>query len=221
MSIGFGEGRPNSAPAELDRGEGRRIIPFVELAALELPAGYDPRTQRVVGEYAAALDLQYAQLRREVGGKGRRELEWQPRPGVNTTGMLLAHLAVAECWWFCVIAADRAGQTDNDEQILNVLGIRPDDDGLPIAADGVHPPSLSGWTWPDYDALLTRSRNATHHVLRSWTDVDLNRTHATSRREVQRNWILYHVLEHCSAHIGQILLLRHLMQLEGMWSTKA
>lgn len=189
----------------------------MEKRILDLPRGFDLQTQRVVGQYVAALDDQLRLLRQEVGTAGVRELEWQPRGGVNTVGMLLAHLAVAECWWFCVVAMDRALESDPYAHVSEILGMRMEDDGLPLAPDGLHPQSLSGREWPDYDRVLGLARRATHDVVASWLDEDLTRTHRTTKRELSRDWILYHVLEHCSGHFGQIKLLRHLMRAEGLW----
>jgi uncharacterized damage-inducible protein DinB len=174
-----------------------------------LPAvdGYDPKSQRAVAFLAAALDDQLRRLKESVAGLSIEALEWQEAPGRNTVGMLLAHLAVAEAWW---IQAGAKGIGDREEisGILRaVIGIRAQDDGMPLAPDGSHPQALRGRALGDYLALLDRARVASHVVLRGWQDTELEDEVELRERTVTKGWILYHVLEHTVAHYGQILLL--------------
>ena len=169
--------------------------------------GYDPETQRTVAFLAASLDDQLRRLKEAVDGLEVDALEWQEAPGRNTVGMLLAHLAVAEAWWLQA-GAQGIGDREQISGILRaIIGIEAQDDGMPLAADGTHPEVLAGRTLRDYLSLLERARTATHVVLRTWRDEDLDREIALRNRSVTRGWILYHVLEHTVAHIGQILLL--------------
>jgi uncharacterized damage-inducible protein DinB len=130
--------------------------------------------------------------------------------------MLLAHMAVAECAWLNVIAADLPVEVEGEARIHHILGIHMNDDGLPLAADGMHPEGLAGWRLDAYLDLLARARAATHERVRLWQDAELTATHSTSKRVVSRHWILYHVLEHFAAHFGQILMLKHMMRSEGV-----
>jgi len=58
-----------------------------------------------------------------------RHLEWQPQKGVNTVGMLLAHLAVVDLWWLH-LAPRQTPEADGDRMFKQVLGIGGDDDGF-------------------------------------------------------------------------------------------
>ena len=60
---------------------------------LSVPRGYDPTSQAIVGLMAASLDDESRRLREIVSGLEVEHLEWQERPGRNTIGILMAHLA--------------------------------------------------------------------------------------------------------------------------------
>ena len=183
---------------------------------LSPPEGYDPASQFSVAHFAAQLTDQLGRLKEVSGGLSVAQLEWQPRPGVNTIGMRLAHIAVAECWWLGVLPHGISPEPEVEKRFVDALGIGMDDDGLPLAADGVHPNTLRGKTLGDYHDLLDRARAAAHLTVRAWTDGELSLEHETLRQPVTRRWILYYVMQHTAAHLGQILLLKHLAATAGI-----
>lgn len=167
---------------------------------------YDMATQRLLGLWAAQLDDQLDILEHVVAGLTPAELEWQPRPGVNTIGMLLAHLAIVEVSWLQWVAI---GCGDHgEEEIRQTLGIGMSDDGMPLAADGGHPAVLQGKNREEYLALLHTARRATHERLLSWRDDELEEKVSIRGNTVSLAWIVYHVLEHFACHLGQIRVLR-------------
>ena len=175
-----------------------------------VPEGYDAGTQARIVYMAGQLDDQLRRLKESVAGLDRDALEWHVAPGRNTIGMLLAHIAVAETWW---IQAGARGIRELDEVnriVKAVIGIRADEDGLPLPEGAGHPEALGGWSLDDYLALLDKARLATHVTLRGWTDAELDEPFQLKDRLVTKGWILYHVLEHMVAHYGQILLLQRL-----------
>lgn len=176
---------------------------------LTIPEGYDPIAQPRVASFAAQLDDELARLKKDVEGLEPRHLQWQPHPGVNTIGMLLAHLAIVDVWWMR-LAPHETPQEQHDVVMREIIGIGKDDDGIPIAADGGHPQTLSAWTLGDYFRALDAARAATHQELRRWSDADLATTFHWPDRVITREWTVYHVLEHFAGHHGQILLLKHL-----------
>jgi len=184
-------------------------------------AGYQPSTQKIVSLFAAQFDDQLALLRQTVEKLTVTQLEWQPHPGINTVGMLLAHLAVVEVYWLTVAARQISVEPEGDEVILRTIGIRGDDDGLPLKPDGKHPATLAGKTAADYLAMLDKARAAVHAELRTWDDAKLEQTFKGRTREITFMWTLYHVLEHFAGHFGQILLLKHLMRDAGVLSSPA
>jgi hypothetical protein len=182
---------------------------------LPIPDGYDSQTQRIVGGFAWQLDDQLSRLKESVAGMTTESLQWQLRPGMNTVGMLLAHLAVVEIFWLLVVPRGLPFE-NSDEVIKPIIGISGYDDGLPLKEDGLHPQALAGKTLDDYLRMLEDTRAATHAELQRWTDDELDHTHAMQEHTFSRGWILYHVLEHLCAHYGQILLLNHMMRDKGI-----
>jgi len=67
---------------------------------LPTPPGYETSAGMArIGWLAAQLDDQLRLLGRRLEGAGVELLEWQPQPGANTIGMLLAHNAITEAYW--------------------------------------------------------------------------------------------------------------------------
>lgn len=179
---------------------------------LTWPAGFDARTQARVGAFVAQLDDQLARLAEEVAALSPQQLGWQLAPGFNTIGALVAHLAIAEAWWLEVVwtglpVAEAAAR------IRDVTGLHPRDDGVPRPDDAGPPEALAGRDAAGLLGALRRARAATRERLRTVGDERLAEIVAFERRggrrEHSREWILYHVLEHFAAHLGQIGLLRH------------
>ena len=182
---------------------------------LSVPAGYDAVSNPRMASFAAQLEDQLTRLKKDVEGLDVRQLEWQPQKGVNTIGMLLAHLAVVDLWWLH-LAPRQIPEADGDRIFKEVTGIGGDDDGLPLAANGAHPASLAGKTFADYWGMIERARAVAHADLRQWHDTELKDTYPMRDRVISREWTVYHVLEHFCGHYGQILLLKHMMREAGV-----
>ena len=182
---------------------------------LPLDDRYDPATQRLLQYQAAQLDDQLRDLRETVGGLEVKHLEWQAEPGRNTIGMLLAHIAVAEVFWTQIAVAGLHGAPAGDDRMKAVIGITKDEDGMPLPPDGKHPATLSGMRLQDYLAMLDDARKATHATLTSWRDWDLEKSFEVGEHLVTRAWTVYHILEHLTAHLGQIRLLKREMKDAG------
>jgi uncharacterized damage-inducible protein DinB len=170
------------------------------------PRGY---RSREAGLFVAQLDEQSGRLKSDLRGASARELAWQSAPGMNTMGMLLAHIAIVEVFWVQIGPLRRA-RTSTE----TVLGMNSDDDGIPLEKGGAPPHGLAGKTRADYVRLLDKARAYTKRALRDLRDADMERMVERTRRDGTREtlnmrWIVYHVLEHLAGHYGQILLLRH------------
>ena len=189
---------------------------------LPTPDGYDLSTQRMVSMFAGQLDDQLRLLKEAVADLRTVHLEWQPQPGFNTVGMLLAHLAVVEVFWINVATASIPLEPDGDNLILKTIGIRMDDDGLPQKPDSHHASTLCGKTLEEYLKMLDLARRSIHATMRTWHDADLESTYFRPDRDmtITRSWTVYHVLEHFAAHFGQILLLKHMMRDAGVLEKK-
>ena len=182
---------------------------------LAVPPGYDPDSQAVVGLMAASFDDQSRRLRETVAGLGAEHLEWQERPGRNTIGMLMAHLAGTEIGWLYIGCAGLSYEDDSQRVMEEHLGAASSA-GMPLAEDGVHPENLKGWDVEGYFDLLARSRTATHELLKSWDDASLDKTFGGGGMTFSHRWVLYHLLEHFAAHFGQIRGLLHFMRDHGV-----
>jgi uncharacterized damage-inducible protein DinB len=180
---------------------------------MKIARGYDPKTQSRIGLFAAMFDDQLKLLKADVKDLTVEQLEWQQKPGMNTIGMLMAHLSLVEVWWI-KIAPTGAGWDEGKKVIQKTCGI--EDDGLPLAADGVHPSYLKGFTLEQYFAVLAKGRRVVHSSMKKWKDKDLDKFYAGGKRQLSYAWTLYHVLEHFAGHYGQILMVKHLMRDAGV-----
>ena len=176
-------------------------------SVIEIPTGY---RSKEVGSFIAQMDDQLRLLTEDTRDVTPEELEWQPKPGMNTIGMLLAHNAIVEVFWTLV-----ALKRDEKPMAEPVLGVNMDDDGMPLPEDGRPPASLAGKNLAFYDELLRKARvflkDSAKGVSDSDLDSEVTRTRADgNKRVINVRWYFYHIMEHFSGHYGQVLLLRHL-----------
>jgi uncharacterized damage-inducible protein DinB len=163
------------------------------------------------GSFIAQLDDQSERLATDLRGLTPDQLAWQPAPGMNTIGMLLAHIAAVEVGWI------RAAVFGRDRDSGEVLGLTKRQIGMPLAADAGPPAALAGRELPYFDDLLARARAFTRASIADLSDADLDRRFRTPASwepgggefEATVGWALYHILEHEAGHYGQINLLRH------------
>jgi len=162
-----------------------------------------------VSLFVAQMDDQSRLLRDEFRGVTATELSRQPAPGTNTIGMLLTHMAITEVFWTSVL-------TESAFLCEQVLGLRSEDDGMPLAADGLPPAGLAGRELAFFDDLLARARHNTLRQMRPLVAADLTRPIEQRRRTgvvtLNGRWILYHMLEHTAGHRAQIALLGRLLR---------
>jgi len=181
--------------------------------ALETPPGF---ASREAARFLWQMDEQRRRLLADTRDLDPAALEWQPRPGMNTIGMLLAHIAFAEVHLVQVgVLGEAAGHAHD------VIGLTEEEEGLPLAEGAPPSPALSGKPLEYFDDLLARARAHSHQVARTLTDADLDgvirrppRPDGTVR-EFNRAWVLYHLVEHEAGHHSQILLLKHLRKAMG------
>jgi len=183
-------------------------MPHLVETKLEVPSGY---RSSVPARYVWQLDDQTRRLFEALEGATAEELAWQPAPGNNTIGMLLAHLAIAEAHMAAVGVEGRA-----DSDVPGTIGITVDDDGLPLPEDGAPPAVLEGKDLAWFRARVDQARAETVRIAREVTDADLSRRIVRpprpdgGQRAFNVEWMLYHLVEHFCGHSGQILMLRHL-----------
>jgi uncharacterized damage-inducible protein DinB len=166
-------------------------------------------TSRVAGTFLWQLDDLNRRLTLDTRGATAEELAWQSAPGMNTIGMLLAHVAVIEVGWIQV-AVLRFDRWEEER----VLGVPHEAFGMPLPEDGAPPALLQGKDLAYFDDLLERARVHTREALAPLSDDDVERTFERPRPngdvvEANVGWVLYHLVEHLAGHYGQILMLRH------------
>ena len=168
-----------------------------------------------IGLFVAQLDDQNRRLLEDIHDITPAELEWQSAPGMNTIGMLLAHIAIVEAWWMHVGPLAKGSTEAAAEPLPGIIGLELKDDGMPIEKAGGQPPTnLAGRDLSFYEDILRKARSFTKETTVSLTDDDLDRTGSLKRRDGSTGtytvrWVLYHVLEHEAAHYGQISFIRH------------
>ena len=170
------------------------------------PSGY---ASTHVASCVAGIEELRARLLDAVRALTPAELAWQPRPGANTIGMLLAHVAVAET---------HLGQVgllgERDGHVHDVIGITVEDEGLPLAAGAPPSPALDGKDVAFFADLLARSgahtRVAAIGVTDDVLDADIVRPPRAdgTHRVFTRRWVLFHMIEHAAGHLGQVQVLR-------------
>ncbi len=174
-------------------------------SVIEPLAGF--RSQEVAS-FIAQMDDQSRRLSEDTRDLTRDELEWQPKIGMNTIGMLLSHMAIVEVWWTMIVL-----KRDERPSVDPILGISVDDDGMPLPESAKPPDKLAGKDMVFYDDLLKRARAYLKESAADENDLDreMVRTREDgSKRAINVRWYFYHILEHFSGHYGQVLLLRHL-----------
>src|SRR2546427_9004493 len=164
---------------------------------IEFPPGY---RSNEVGSFIAQMDDQSRRLTEATRDLTPEELEWQPKPGMNTIGMLLAHNAIVEVFWTALVL-----KRDEKPTGLPVLGIDFDDDGMPIPEEGKPPATLAGKDLAYFDDLLRQARAYSKESAKAVADSDLDREITRTRpdrtqRIVTVRWYFYHILEHFPGH---------------------
>ncbi|HTM00194.1 MAG TPA: DinB family protein [Candidatus Omnitrophota bacterium] len=173
---------------------------------LPLPGFRSPEA----GTFLAQLDEQLRLVKEATRELTPEDLMWQPAPGMNTIGMLLAHMAIVEVFWTKFVLGG-----DPSAPVEDVLGIDADGDGLPVPEGGPAFPPLNGKDLAFYHDLLDRSREFLKRTARERSPEDMEREIQRERpdgsvRSFNVRWYYYHLLEHFSGHRGQIQLLVHM-----------
>lgn len=182
--------------------------PRAERDVLTIPRGY---RSPEVASFMRQLDLLTTYLEREAPRLTVAELEWQPAPGMNSIGMLLAHIAIVEVWW---VECGLRGVSPFGVDVRAVLDLARDDDGIPLSPRGRHPEPLRGRGHAFYRRQLARARAHLRRAVRGMSRADLERPRRRVRRDgvvhvYDARWVLFHLVEHFAGHFGQILMLRH------------
>ena len=182
-------------------------MPTIVQTLLESPAGFRSPS---VGRFLWQMDEQRRRLTADTRGLSPEALSRQPAPGMNSIGMLLAHIAYAENH---LTQIGLEGKATSDTKAA--IGLSEEEEGLPLAPGAPPSPALAGRDLAWFDALLERGRSYTRRAAMTLAEDDLAREVRRTRpdgseRVFNVGWVLYHMLEHEAGHHAQINLLRHL-----------
>lgn len=190
-----------------------RLVPsegFRSAVAATLMAQVDDLNRRTLD---AAKGLTPEQLAWQPYGPAPGSAPGEKGTGFNTIGMLLAHIAVAQTH---ITQVGLIG--DRDGHVQDVIGITVDDEGMPLAPDDPPSPALAGKDLAFFAELIARAGTCVRQAAEKLTDADLAadvvrppRPDGTVR-VFDRRWILHHIAEHTAGHMGQILLLRRMLE---------
>ena len=173
-----------------------------EIVSCDPVPGYVPW----VGHYVAQLNEVRHDLKAEVEGLGITQLDWHPDEETESIGTQLLHLDAIEWSW---MHEDLQGISED-----NYPGSWQE--ALPIRL-GI--PQVKGRALQWYLGKLDATRELTLGILENLTEDDQYRLvggaelaegHEPPNRLFTVDWIIWHVLEHEAAHLGQIELLRRL-----------
>ena len=114
---------------------------------------------------------------------------------VETIGTLLFHIAAIEWSW---IFEDIDGLELDYEEWKEAFALRPQ----------VDVPQIKGKNKQFYLEKLQEVREQVYQRLQEFEDNDLERIVESEGNKYSIEWILFHILEHETMHIGQILLLK-------------
>ena len=164
--------------------------------------GFTPQ----IGRYVAQMNEVRADLKEQLDGLSIGQLDWHPDERTESIGTSLLHINAVEWSW---IHEDILGRPDTEYP-----GVW--EEAMPIRV-GV--PQVTGRPLEWYLAKLDATRERTLEVLRGFTDADLPRLvgEAEPPPGLEKrsylytiDWIIWHLIQHESAHLGQIELLRRL-----------
>lgn len=168
-----------------------------------------------VAQFLAELDDVRRRILEDTADLTAAELAWQPAPGMNTMGMLLAHIALSE-----VHITQVGVLVERDGHPRDVVGIGVEEEGMPLPAGAPPAPALAGKDAAFYADLLQRAGEHTRRALSALEDADLEREvvrppRADGKQRVFNvRWVVYHLVEHAAGHLGQIQLLKHWVRIE-------
>jgi uncharacterized damage-inducible protein DinB len=164
--------------------------------------GFPPR----IGRYVAQMNEVREDLKKQVQDLTIEQLDWHPDEQTESIGTLLLHIDGVEWSW---IHQDILGRPDSEY---------PGEwtEAMPIR---VGAPQVTGRPAESYLQKLGATRERTLEILRGFTDEDLAQLVGeadlgpdTEKRSYlfTIDWIIWHIIHHEAAHVGQIELLRRL-----------
>lgn len=158
---------------------------------------YEELTPRVSYWYSMLQEVR-ERLLNIIGDLDEETLDFTPdERNFETIGTLLLHIAAIEWSW---VFEDIDGLEMDYEKFKHAFALRSD----------VDIPQLKGKKKLFYLNQLKEVREEVFQRLTRFSDKDLEKIVESDAEKFSVEWVLFHILEHESMHIGQILLLKRL-----------
>ena len=160
---------------------------------------YEELTPRVSNYYSMLQEVR-ERLLSIIDVLAEETLDFTPdERNFETIGTLLFHIAAIEWSW---VFEDIDGLEMDYENFKHAFALRPD----------VDIPQLKGKKKQFYLNQMKEVREEVFQRLTKFSDEDLDNIVETKAYKFSIEWILFHILEHETMHIGQILLLKRLYE---------
>ena len=157
---------------------------------------FDKNLSPKIAELYGMLSETRIRLLEEVEGITQEQLDYSPNiTKIETIGTLLFHIAAIEFSW---IYEDIFKQEMDYEEWKYAFALR----------ENLDPPQLTGRPLSFYLDKLRDLREKVYETLRTMKDEELQSIIESGTNKYTIFWILYHLNQHESLHIGQINFLK-------------
>ena len=154
----------------------------------------------IAGFYAMLSDMRN-RLLEEVDGITQKQLDFSPSiTKIETIGTLLFHIAAIEFSW---IYEDIFKEEMVYEEWKYAFALR----------EQLDPPQMTNKSLSFYLEKLHSLRERVYATVRGWNDKELEKVVKSGNQFYTIRWILYHLVQHESHHIGQINLLKRMYKI--------
>ena len=162
----------------------------------------DPSLPPKIALFYAQMQAVRARLLRVLGKLPEPILDFTPQERtIESVGTLLLHIAAVEWSWIFM---------DIDKQEMDFDKWKY---GFALRKD-VNLPQIKGKSKEFFITLLEEVRKQVHDRLKQFKDEDLEILIDSDDEKCSIEWIIHHIIEHETMHIGQILLLKRLYEKE-------
>lgn len=157
-------------------------------------AGYDP----LIGRWLWLLHDSRQRTLEVIDGLPVSILDWRPDDEANSIGTLLYHIVAIELDWLYVEILERSDYGATVATLLPYDVREPSGRLTPVYGESL----------ASHLARMAASRQLLLDELRSLTPAELYRVRRFAPYDVTPEWVLYHLVEHETAHRGEIGELR-------------
>lgn len=146
-------------------------------------------------DYVDRLGGLHAECISAIDGLSQEALDWIPKPGMNSIGILIVHIVGAERYWLGDVMMKEPSGRNRDQEFLT---------------QGLEPPELTH----RLDGALAYVQES----LEKFSLEDLTEIRISPRdgQEFTIGWALLHVLNHTALHLGHIEATRHMWEMRSV-----